>query len=70
MTVSDLKRLTTRHIEILTLMADGKSRKEIAYLTGLGKGTVGGYIKSAMDITGAHNATGLIGLAFRKGWIS
>lgn len=70
MPASNLPRLTARHIEILKLMADGKNRDEVAYLTGLGKGTVSGYIKSAMDITGAHNATGLLGMAFRKGWIN
>lgn len=70
MAAQKAKRLTDRHVEIILLMADGKSREVIADLLNIRTSTVNGYLKSAMDITGTFNATGLVGMAFRKGWIN
>lgn len=63
------RHLTTRQIEVLGLMANGKQRSEIAEILGISSATINNYVKSAMDITGTANATGLVVFAMRKGWI-
>lgn len=61
--------LTERQKEVVGLMADGKIRNEIAEILGISQATVNNYVKTAMDITGTANACGLVGFAFRKGWV-
>lgn len=61
--------LTERQKEVVSLMADGKIRDEIAEILGISTNTVNNYVKTAMDVTGTANACGLVGFAFRKGWL-
>lgn len=63
------RHLTTRQIEVLGHMANGKQRSEIAEILGISSATINNYVKAAMDITGTANATGLVVFAMRKGWI-
>lgn len=62
--------LTPRQIEVITLIADGKSAGEIGTILGLSPNTVNNYIASAYDITGTHKAPGLVAMCLRRGWIA
>ncbi|MCD1264522.1 hypothetical protein B5M44_25920 [Shinella sumterensis] len=62
--------LKPRQIDVLKLLADGKSAREAAEILGISRHTANSYIAKAFDITGTHNTNGLLGIAFRKGWIT
>lgn len=61
--------LSPRQIEVVGLMADGKSAREISIILGLSHNTINSYIATALDVTGTCKATGLVAHCLRKGWI-
>ena len=65
-----LAGLTTRQREILQLVAEGKSSKEIAGLLDLSVKTVESHRSQIMDRLGVHDLTGLVRFAIRVGLVS
>jgi DNA-binding NarL/FixJ family response regulator len=65
-----LAGLTTRQREILQLVAEGKSSKEIAALLDLSVKTVESHRGQIMERLGVHDLTGLVRFAIRVGLIS
>jgi len=65
-----LAGLTTRQREILQLVAEGKSSKEIAALLDLSVKTVESHRSQIMDRVGVHDLTGLVRFAIRVGLVS
>lgn len=62
--------LSPRQIEVVGLMADGKSAREISGILGISTNTINSYIATALDVTGTCKATGLVAHCLRRGWIS
>ncbi len=62
--------LTPRQREILQLIADGKSTKEIAFLLNLSGKTVETHRAQLMDRLGIHDVAGLVRYAMRSGLIA
>lgn len=65
-----LAGLTTRQREILQLVAEGKSSKEIAALLDLSVKTVESHRGQIMDRLGVHDLTALVRFAIRVGLVS
>ena len=65
-----LDRLTPRQREVLQLVAEGNSTKEIARRLGVSVKTVETYRSQLMDALGIHDIAGLTRYAIRKGIIS
>jgi DNA-binding NarL/FixJ family response regulator len=65
-----LAGLTTRQREILQLIAEGKSTKEIAAILGVSVKTVETHRAQLMDRAGIHDVAGLVRLAIRSGLVS
>jgi DNA-binding NarL/FixJ family response regulator len=65
-----LAGLTTRQREILQLVAEGKSSKEIATLLDLSAKTVESHRAQIMERLGVHDLTGLVRFAIRVGLVS
>jgi DNA-binding NarL/FixJ family response regulator len=63
------QRLTARELEILSLIAEGKSNKEIAELLSLSVSTVQTHRLHLMRKLGAHDCTHLVRYAIREGLI-
>lgn len=61
--------LPPRITEVVLLIADGLTAKEIAKRLGISPTTIYSYIATAMAITGVHRSTALVATALRKGWI-
>jgi two-component system, NarL family, nitrate/nitrite response regulator NarL len=61
--------LTERQIEIVTLLAQGKSTKEIGFALGLSSKTVDVHRSRIMDRLGIHDVAGLTIFAIRKGLV-
>jgi two-component system, NarL family, nitrate/nitrite response regulator NarL len=61
--------LTERQIEIVTLLAQGKSTKEIGFALGLSSKTVDVHRGRIMDRLGIHDVAGLTIFAIRKGLV-
>lgn len=59
------RQVSTREIEVLQLLAQGKSNKEIAKCLKLAEGTVKVHVNSAYRALGAHNRIGAV-LAFSR----
>lgn len=64
------KRITSRQSEVLQLLAEGKSMKEVAYLLQLKPGTVAFHKYRIMDILGIKTTAGLIEYAITHHMIS
>lgn len=62
-------QLPTRLTDIIAMMADGLTAKEMAKHLNISPNTVNSYIATAMAITGVHRSTALVATALRKGWI-
>jgi DNA-binding NarL/FixJ family response regulator len=62
--------LTPRQREILQLVAEGKSTKEIAHLLGLSAKTVETHRTQLMDRLDIHDVAGLVRYAIRAGLVS
>lgn len=65
-----LAGLTTRQREILQLIAEGRSNKEMAELLGVSVKTVEMHRTQLMERVGIHDVPGLVRLAIRAGLIS
>ncbi|MGD0201698.1 MAG: response regulator transcription factor [Bryobacteraceae bacterium] len=64
-----LDRLTPREKQILQLIAEGNSNKEIAALLGLSVNTVAVHRANLMDALGVHRTAELVVYAIRKGLV-
>lgn len=64
------EKLSSRQIEILQLIAEGNSTKEIAYKLTLSVKTVEAHRKQLMDRLGIHDIAGLVRYAIKMGIIS
>ena len=62
--------LTTRELEVLQLIVNGKSNKEIATVLGLSANTVAVHRANIMQTLGIHNTAELVVYAIRKGLVS
>jgi DNA-binding NarL/FixJ family response regulator len=62
-----LQRLTPRERDVLRLVAEGQTSKEIAQALSLGVETVRGYRKALMSKLGVHNVAGLTQFALANG---
>jgi len=62
--------LTTREIEILQLICDGKSNKEIALQLDLSANTVAVHRANIMDALGIHKTAELVVYAIRNGLVN
>jgi DNA-binding NarL/FixJ family response regulator len=69
-TASSLDQLTLRQREVLQLIAEGKSTKEIAAALTLGVKTVETHRADVMKRLNIHDVTGLVRFAIRAGLIS
>jgi DNA-binding NarL/FixJ family response regulator len=74
-TVENLARqprpvLTARELEVLQLVVDGKSNKEIAGILGLSANTVAVHRANVMQTLGIHNTAELVLYAIRQGLVS
>jgi DNA-binding NarL/FixJ family response regulator len=59
-----------RELEVLALVAEGLTNKEIAYRLGLSERTVQFHINSIFNKTGAASRTEAATLALRSGWLA
>ncbi len=66
-TEDELARLSDREREVLQLVAEGKSSKEIAQMLGLSVSTVESHRKHIMDKLDLHNTAAVVRFAIRKG---
>jgi two-component system response regulator NreC len=66
----DLDLLTPREREVLQLLAEGLSNREIAEQLGISIKTVETHRSNMMSKLGVDNKTELVKYAFRKGWAS
>jgi DNA-binding NarL/FixJ family response regulator len=64
---SPLDTLSPRELQVLRLVADGNTSKDIAALLGLGLQTVRGYRKVLMKKLGVNNVAGLTQMALAAG---
>jgi DNA-binding NarL/FixJ family response regulator len=67
---SSLEQLTPRQREILQLIAEGRSNKEMARLLGASVKTIESHRASLMERLGIHDVAGLVRYAIRNGLIS
>ncbi|MBE0659298.1 MAG: response regulator transcription factor [Bryobacteraceae bacterium] len=65
--VNELDRLSPRERQVMRLVAEGKSSKDVAALLDLGVETVRGYRKSLMKKLGVTNVAALTQLALKLG---
>lgn len=61
--------LTTREIEIVRHLAEGRTAKDIGKKIGLTHFSINERIKTARRVVGAHNTPHLMAMALRQGWI-
>jgi DNA-binding NarL/FixJ family response regulator len=66
---SSLDALTARQREILQMIAEGKSTKEIAFVLDVSLKTVETHRKAVMERLGIHDVAGLVVFAIRSGLI-
>jgi DNA-binding NarL/FixJ family response regulator len=64
---SPLESLSPRELQVLRLVAEGKTSKDIAVLLDLGLQTVRSYRKTMMKKLGVNNVAGLTQLALAAG---
>jgi len=68
--VSPLEQLTARQREILQLLAEGKTTKEVAYDLGISVKTVESHRLQLMERLNIHDVPGLVRYAVRSGLVS
>jgi DNA-binding NarL/FixJ family response regulator len=66
----DKPTLTTRELEVLQLIVNGKSNREIATVLGLSANTVAVHRANVMQTLGIHNTAELVVYAIREGLVS
>ena len=59
-------RLTVRQEQVLSLVAHGKTDKEIAVILGIGEGTVNTHMNMLMERLGADSRAHAVALRFLK----
>lgn len=64
-----LSPLTPRQIHLVGLMADGHTLKSAASRLGVAHSTTRRICQTAMENTGVHTATGLVGKTLYQGWM-
>ncbi len=62
--------LTTREMEVLQLIVNGRSNKEIATILEVSANTVAVHRANIMQTLGLHNTAELVVYAIRQGWVS
>jgi DNA-binding NarL/FixJ family response regulator len=62
--------LTTRELEVLQLIVNGRSNKEIATMLGVSANTVAVHRANIMQAMGIHNTAELVVSAIRQGLVS
>jgi DNA-binding NarL/FixJ family response regulator len=62
--------LTTRELEVLQLIVNGRSNKEIATILGVSANTVAVHRANIMQAVGIHNTAELVVYAIRQGLVS
>jgi len=62
--------LTTRELEVLQLIVNGRSNKEIAAMLGVSANTVAVHRANIMQTLGIHNTAELVVYAIRQGLVS
>jgi DNA-binding NarL/FixJ family response regulator len=62
--------LTARELEVLQLIVNGRSNKEIATVLGLSVNTVSVHRANIMQTLGIHNTAELVVYAIREGLVS
>ena len=62
--------LTRRQLDVLRLMAEGRSNKEIARILDIAEGTVKIHVSAVIDVLGCANRTEAVTTATRMGLIS
>ena len=65
----DGSRLTPRELEVLRLIADGKTMKEAAFVTGISTRTAECHRAHIMRKLGIHDTAGLVRYAIRQGLV-
>jgi len=69
-TVEEEPSLTPRELEVLQLIVNGRSNKEIATMLGLSANTVAVHRANIMQALGIHNTAEMVVYAIRKGLVS
>ena len=69
-TASAAPALSTRELEVLQLIVNGKSNKDIATVLGLSANTVAVHRANIMQTMGIHNTAELVVYAIREGLVS
>lgn len=64
------RALTTRELEVLQLIVNGRSNKEIATVLGVSVNTVAVHRANIMQALGLHNTAELVVFAIREGLVS
>ena len=59
-----------REHQVLVLVADGLTNKEVAYRLGLSERTVQFHLNSIFNKSGANSRTEAVAMALRQGWLS
>jgi DNA-binding NarL/FixJ family response regulator len=62
--------LTERELEVLTIIADGNSNREVAESLGIHEDTVKGHVKNILAKLGARDRTHAVTVALRRGIIT
>ena len=65
-----LERLTERERDVLLLIAEGKSNKEIGRKLSLTEGTVKGYVSAIFEKLNINDRTQAAMIALRAGWVA
>lgn len=65
-----LERLTERERDVLLLIAEGKSNKEIGRKLNLTEGTIKGYVSAIFEKLGINDRTQAAMIALRAGWVA
>ena len=67
---NNAKILSPRQIDVLKLIASGKSNKQIAYELGLTEGTVKLHVTAILRLLGVYNRTGAVATATHLGLLN
>lgn len=63
-------RLSPREIEVVALLAEGHSNREIGTRLSIAESTAGDHVERAMQTLGARNRTHLVARAYQTGHLA